>query len=177
MQVAHYHKGIASKTGQYWFAVRTFFRREKHVKKLLMQKDIHAWLPLQERTRVYTRKIRKVQIPLITQYVFVEIHPDDHAKVLQTEGVIEFVKPSGDIMPIPENEINLLKRVTGEEIEAELEEGKITKGDRVEIIGGELTGLKGHMIEERGKNKVAINLEHFFHTLLMEIPLSALRKI
>ncbi len=166
-----------SDTGLYWYAVRTFFRREKHVNKLLQLKDLNSWLPLQEKTRVYTRKIRKVQVPLISQYIFVEIQPEERVRVLETEGVIEFIKPSGYVMPIPEHEIKLLKRVIGEDVEIEIEEGKIEKGDLVEIIGGELTGLRGHMVERRGKNRVAINMEHFQHALLMEIPLSALRKI
>ena len=166
-----------SDTQTYWYAVRTFFRREKHVDRLLQMKDIQSWLPLQEKTRVYTRKIRKVKLPLISQYIFVRIQPEERVKVLQTEGVIEFIKPSGYVMPIPQKEIDLLKRVIGEDMEAELVEGQIKKGDHVEVIGGELTGLKGHMVEKRGKNKVAINLEQFQHALLMEIPLSALRKI
>jgi transcription antitermination factor NusG len=168
---------IDEETGLAWYAVRTFFRREKHVNKLLDLKGVDAWVPLREKTRIYTRKIRKVQLPLISQYVFVNINERDKGKVLQTEGVIGFVKPSGYIVPIPKEEIDLLKRVIGEEVEVEMEEGQIQKGDRVEIIGGELTGLRGHMVERRGKNKVAVNMEHFQHAILMEIPLSALRKI
>lgn len=170
---------VDAETGLSWYAVRTFHRREKHVNKLLELKNVNAWVPLREKTRIYTRKIRKVQLPLISQYVFVQIDEKQKGKVLQTEGVISFVQPSGYIVPIPKEEINLLKRVIGEDMEAEIEveEGQIQEGDHVEIIGGELTGLQGYMIERRGKNKVAVNLEHFQHAILMEIPVSALRKI
>lgn len=160
-----------------WYAVRTFFRREKFVRDRLQDKGIEAWLPLQEKIRRYTRKVRKVQLPLISQYIFVKIDQEERARVLEVEGVIQFVRPSGYIVPIPQSEIDLLRRVIGEDVSTEVEEGTITEGDEVEIIAGELTGLKGQMVEERGRNRIAVNLTNMGLALWMEVPLSAVRKL
>lgn len=160
-----------------WYAVRTFFRREKYVRDRLQDKGIEAWLPLQEKIRRYTRKVRKVQLPLISQYIFVKIDEDERARVLEVEGVIQFVRPSGYVVPIPQSEIDLLRRVIGEDVSTEVEEGTITEGDEVEIIAGELTGLKGQMVEERGKNRIAVNLTNMGLALWMEVPISAVRKL
>jgi len=160
-----------------WYAVRTFFRREKYVRDRLLDQGIEAWLPLQEKTRRYTRKVRKVQLPLISQYIFVKIDQEERARVLEVEGVIQFVRPSGYVVPIPQSEIDLLRRVIGEDLSTEVEEGTITEGDEVEIIAGELTGLKGQMVEERGKNRIAVNLTNMGLALWMEVPLSAVRKL
>lgn len=56
-----------------WFAVYTRSKSEKVVKRLLDQKNIENYLPLQKVTRRYTRKIKSYEIPLISCYIFVKI--------------------------------------------------------------------------------------------------------
>ncbi|SRR6056297_615692 len=162
---------------QVWLALRVFPRREKHVMKLLQKKGIESWVPLQERTRRYKRKVRKVQLPLITQYVFIHTSIKKVGRALSVPGVIELVCPSGEIDPIPEEEIILMKRVVGEVSEIEVEPGKWQKGEEVEIVAGQLTGLKGHLVEWRGKQRLGIAMNQFQHTMIIEVPLHALRKV
>lgn len=164
-------------TDQVWLAVRVFPRREKHVVKLLHNMGIESWIPLHERIRRYKRKVRKVQLPLITQYVFVHTHLESSGKILSVPGVIEFVSPSGEIDPIPEEEIVLMKRVVGEVSEVEVEPGKWNKGEKVEIVAGQLTGLIGRLVEWRGKQRLGIAMDQFRHTMIIEVPLHALRKV
>lgn len=164
-------------TEQVWLAVRVFPRREKHVVKLIQNKGIESWIPLQEKIRRYKRKVRKVQLPLITQYVFVHTEVKNVGKILSVSGVIDLVKPSGEICPIPEEEILLIKRVVGEATVVEVESGQWEKGDEVEIISGQLTGLRGRLEEWRGKKRLGISMNQFQHTMIIEVPLKALRKV
>jgi len=165
------------KVGQVWLAVRVFPRREKHVMKLLQRKGIESWIPLQEKIRRYKRKVRKVQLPLITQYVFIHTEIDKASRVLSVDGVIDLVRPSGNICPIPEEEIILIKRIVGEVSEIEVEPGQWEKGDEVEIISGQLTGLRGRLEEWRGKKRLGISMNQFQHTMIIEVPMKSLRKV
>jgi transcription antitermination factor NusG len=58
-----------------------------------------------------------------------------------------------------------------------VEAGEWKEGDEVEIVAGQLTGLKGRLMEWRGKNRVGIRMAHFQHTMIIEVPLNTLRKI
>lgn len=159
-----------------WFAIYTGFRKEKYVRDLLTRKGIHCYLPLQHYTRVYTRKVKEVSIPLISCYVFVYITRRDYVPVLETPHVLQFVRCNKDLLAIPTAEIDVLKRVVGE-LEVKIEPSSLQQGDRVEIIGGQLTGLQGRLAAIRGKQKLLIALETLGMDLQLEVDPKYLQKI
>ena len=93
-----------------WFAVYTKYKREKLVSKYLVDKGIVSYLPLQKVTRMYTRKIKKVELPLINCYIFVCITREQYVRVLETPDVVHFVKIAKDLISIPEKEIDILRK-------------------------------------------------------------------
>ena len=154
-----------------WFAVYTGFKREKLVRKRLQAKGIESYLPLQRTTRYYTRKIRHVDLPLISCYVFVKIVRREYVPVLEDPDVLYFVKQRSDLIAIPEREIDILKAVTGEHIEVEVTPiaGSPIPGDEVEIIKGRLFGLKGMLVEQQNNRRVVIELEHLGLALRLQL--------
>ena len=160
-----------------WFAVYTRYNREKLVTKKLNERGINAYLPLQSITKTYTRKVHRVQKPLINCYVFTKITKASYIPVLETPDVVQFVKFSKNLIAIPEQEIEIMRRVTGEQLDIEVEEhAKYNIGDEVEIISGNLTGLRGKLLNT-GNKKFLINLKHAGFALRIEIPSRLLRKI
>ncbi len=160
-----------------WFAVRTNYKREKLVKRLLDLKGIENYLPLREVTRRYTRKIRVLQLPLISCYIFVKIVRKQYVPVLEVPEVLGFIKMRRDLLAIPEEEIELLRRIAGEGIEVEADPAQYREGDWVEIIGGNLTGLQGRLVEIDGNKEFVIELEHIGYSLRMRVPAKLLRKV
>ncbi len=153
-----------------WFAVYTKFKREKLVVKQLQSKQITAYVPLQQLTRYYTRKIKKVELPLISCYVFVQIDKSEYVQVLETPDVVNFVKVQKDLVPIPEREINILRQIVGEGVELEVSQSKVRVGQKAEIIGGRLTGLKGKIVSEHGDKNFVIELDTLNYSLHMQVP-------
>jgi len=160
-----------------WFAVYTHYKREKVVAKRLKGKGIEYFLPLMQRTRRYTRKIKQVELPLINCYIFVKITKLEYVPVLETEDVLQFVRFSRNLISIPDGEIDILRRVVGENIEVEAEPGKLSTGDEVEIIGGQLTGLKGTLLEQRSDKNFVVELDNLGYSLLMQLDPTLLRRI
>ena len=161
-----------------WFAVYTRYKSEKVVHSLLEKKEIHSYLPLQRVTRRYTRKIKQHDIPLISCYIFVKITKNEYVKVLETENVVNFLKFSKNLLSIPDEEIEILKRVVGDgEFYVEAEPGVFHEGDAVEIIGGKLTGIRGRLVEKQGKKHMVIELENVGYSLRMDVDVSLLRKV
>ncbi len=160
-----------------WYAIRTKFKCEKFVCDLLMKKDIEAYVPLIEKKKRYTRKVKTYQLPLIHCYAFVNISRHDYLKVLQTQYVMDFLRIGGEMISIPVHEMQLLKRVVGETYEVEAEPRSWKKGDMVEIIGGNLTGLKGTLLEKSGKKFFLVDLETIGYHLNVVIEDKLMRKL
>ena len=164
-------------TDKRWFAVYTRYKSEKVVKQLLDSKQIDNYLPLQKVVRRYTRKIKTHYIPLISCYIFVRINKGDYVPVLETENVVNFLRFAKNLLSIPEEEIEILKRVVGDGEDVEAEPGLLHEGDAVEVIGGKLTGLKGRLVEKQGKKQMIVELENLGYTLRLNIDVSLLQKV
>ena len=160
-----------------WFAVNTRSKSEKVVKRLLDNKEIENYLPLQKVTRRYTRKIKTYEIPLISCYIFVRIIKGQYIRVLETENVVRFIRFSKNLIAIPDEEMDLMKLVVGEGENVEVELGTFEEGDNVEIVGGRLTGIKGKLIEKQGKKQMVVELDNVGYSLKMNIDISLLRKV
>lgn len=153
-----------------WFAVQTRSKSEKFVQRSLAKKGIHAYVPLQRLMRRYTRSTRIVEKPLINCYVFVRIVKKDYIPVLETENVSGFIRFNKELIAIPEEEINVLRRITLEEgLEVEAVPGVFHAGDPVEITAGSLTGLRGHIVKQAGRQRFQVELERLGYTLLITI--------
>lgn len=163
-----------------WFAVYTNYKREKMVASRFESKGIEYFLPLKKVTRRYTRKIKHLELPLINCYIFVKIKKKQYVHVLETQDVVNFVKFSRNLISIPEAEIDIMRLVVGEGIEVEAQESKtlsLRSGDEVEILGGNLTGMRGILLERKNDKNFAIQLENMGFSLVMDVDPALLRKI
>jgi transcriptional antiterminator RfaH len=152
-----------------WFAVYTRFKREKIVLRQLLEKGINAYLPLSTHKRVYTRKIKKIELPLISCYVFVKIFHSEYFSVISTQDVVNFVKFSQELLAIPEREINILKAITGQNIEIEATRLIPEVGDDIEICFGSLYGLRGKLVDQHNDKNVVIELEQMGFSMRMHV--------
>lgn len=162
-----------------WFAVYTRYKREKIVCSDLNKKGIECYLPINRVVRRWARKVKKVELPLISCYVFVKITKKEYVSVLETENVVSFISFSRNLISIPNEEIDLLKRITGEfgELEMIPNSEEIAEGDVVEIVRGNLTGLQGQLIEKESQKKFIVQLDHLGYQLLMEVSPELLRRV
>jgi len=158
-----------------WFAVYTKYKCEKYIVDQLARKGISAYVPLITKTKRYTSRVKTHIVPLINSHVFVHIKKVDYIRVLQSEYVFTFVKQRKNIISIPDEEINLLKMIVGEVENVEAGEITYEKGDEVEIIGGNLTGIRGQLIKKEGKNSFVVHLVTIGMQLAITIDKSNLR--
>ncbi|MEM1119332.1 MAG: UpxY family transcription antiterminator [Bacteroidota bacterium] len=160
-----------------WFAVYTKYKREKVIKKELEHRGVHVYLPIQQLVRVYASKRKKVEMPLISCYIFVKITKPEYLKVLQTDGVVKFVRIARNLISIPEREMEIMRQIVGEGIPVTAEPKGLHRGDMVEIIGGNLTGLQGTLVDNHGDKEVIIDLDNMGYSLRMTLDAKYLRKL
>jgi transcription antitermination factor NusG len=159
-----------------WFAIYTPYKREKTVQARLDKQGITTYLPLLHLTRYYTRKSKQVAMPLFNCYLFVKITKKEYIRVLETPDVLRFVRFSRNLISIPQQEIDLVRRVVGEGLEITVESLGLNAGDSVEIIGGNLTGVRGKLIKKEGKERFLVELHTLGMGLEMQIDQRLLRK-
>ncbi len=164
-----------SSTTEKWFAIYTKYKCEKYVVEQLSRKGIAAYVPLITKIKAYASGIKRLNVPLINSYVFVHITQSQYVRVLETEYVMAFLKQRKNLISIPDGEIDMLKRIVGEIENVEVGDVDMGQGDEVEIIAGNLTGIKGILYKNEGKNKFVVQLTTISMQLMMTIDKSNLR--
>ncbi len=157
-----------------WYAIYTRYKAEKEVVRLLQRRRIESYVPLNRIVKQYKSKRKVLELPLINSYVFVKIVRQQYIPVLETNNVLKFIHFNGKLVPIPESEIDLLRRICQEKMDVEAGAFVFEKGHQVEIIGGNLTGVRGKLVDQRGNNFV-FELEHIGWGIYMEIVAARLR--
>lgn len=153
-----------------WFALYTKPRNEKKALERLVAAGIESYLPLQRRLKQWSDRKKMVEEPLFRSYIFVRITPKDHYNVLNTFGIVRYITFEGKAVPIPDNQISLIKNLLEQDVEVEAVEEILEPGTRVEVKFGSLIGLMGELIEHKGKQKVVVRIEHISHALLVTLP-------
>jgi len=166
------------KTGK-WYAVHTRSRFEQKVYSGIYGKSIEVFLPrIQVMSRRKDRR-KKILVPLIPGYVFVntELDYEEHINILKTVGVVRLIGFEGKPIPVNDNEIASLRILDGTDRTVQNRDFMKT-GDRVIIMEGPLKGLMGFYLQHKGQSrKVVVSVELLHRSLEVEIEDWALEKI
>ena len=169
---------LSNSPAKQWFAVYTYFRREKSACRELSKAGIECFIPLAHKTKKYGRKIKHYQVPLINHYIFVKISDTSSSTVLSCRDVIKFIRFSGELAPVPEREIDLLKRICGESNVSAIRFSRPdTPGQEVEIVSGNLAGTTARLIQFKNNDQVVIDLQYIGCSLYLELSVAQLRLI
>jgi transcription antitermination factor NusG len=162
-----------------WHAIYVKSRTEKKVGETLTEKRIENYVPLIKTMRQWSDRKKMVTLPLLNGYVFVSILPVDQEKVLQTKGVVNFVRQEGKIAVVRAIEINRLRQLV--ELGYDLEAGAIARiykeGDKIKIRAGSLKGIEGYVIENRGEKKIEVLLQSIGQCIRVRLPKELLSTI
>ena len=80
-----------------WHAIYTKARCEKKVLDQLRLRKIEAYLPLRTEVHQWSDRKKKVDIPIISSYVFVRISPDERKNIYPISGFVN--SPIGMRLP------------------------------------------------------------------------------
>jgi len=126
-----------------WFAVYTRPRWEKKVHKLLQEKGIECYCPLNKVHRKWSDRVKIVEEPLFKSYLFVKVNEDEKTPVRMTDGVVNFIYWLGKPAIIKEKEIETIKRFLNDHHDVEVRPIDITTGKKVMVQSGILMGKQG----------------------------------
>ena len=142
-----------------WYAIRTRSRHEKLVARQLETQGIRSFLPLVSKIHQWSDRRKQVQEPLFCGYAFVHLDhsSSDRARVLKTQGVVNFVGMQGMGIPIPDHEIANINTLLSSRVGYQ-ERPFLYVGQKVRVCGGALDGLQGILIAENNDQSVVISV-------------------
>jgi transcription antitermination factor NusG len=142
-----------------WLAIYTRPRWEKKVNKLLLEKGLESYCPLNKVRRKWSDRVKLVEEPLFKSYVFVKVGDDDRSAVRMTPGVINFVYWEGKPAVIKEKEIQAIRRFLNEYENVEARSSSDLKlNQRVRVTNGSLMDQEGKIVQLHRKTaRIAID--------------------
>lgn len=145
-----------------WYACYTRARHEKKVDRVLRDRGLESYLPTMPRERQWKDRRKIVEWPIFPSYVFARFTLQDVHRVLTTPGVATIVRHGEHPTPIPQAELENVRRF----VEALTESGTeadvrpmVEEGQRVRVVEGPFEGVEGIVLERRTRWRVLVGLE------------------
>jgi len=160
-----------------WYAVYTRSRHEKKVADEIDRNGYAVYLPLVKTLRQWSDRKKKVEVPLISSYVFVYASEKERYYILNTTGVSGFVMFEGKAAAIPEKQIQAMKLAIDSNLEIEVSKEVFVAGEQVKVINGLMKGAEGELIRKAHKFKLLIRVNNIGYSLMVEIRASDVSKI
>lgn len=132
-----------------WFVVYTHARSERKVHTKFVERGCNSFLPLRTIRRRTPQGIRDLEVPLFSNYVFVQTTRNRLASLSRVPGVAELVSFGGRATPVPEEEIKAIRRTCSGSFQ-----GKI--GDQVVVVRGNAEGTQGTVIGRPTPHKLIV---------------------
>lgn len=151
-----------------WYALYLRSRFEKRVDRDLREKNVKIFLPLIQEVHVWSDRRKKVEEPLFRGYIFVHTNMRDRETILQADGVVKFVGIRGQASPIPDNQIDWLRRIIGAPVKIHREK-YFDVGDRVRVTAGPLIGVEGIIMRHHSESRVVISLSAIAQSVSVQV--------
>lgn len=140
-----------------WFVIYVKPRTEKKVVQELEKLGITVFCPMITEVRQWSDRKKKVEVPLINSYVFVQLKEKERASVFQVPGVVRYLFWLKKPAIVRNEEIRILKEwLSGVGVNAQVE--NLKPGDRMKIKSGPFEGKEG-VVQELTKNRVQLILQ------------------
>jgi transcription antitermination factor NusG len=139
-----------------WFVLYTKSRQEKKVAFQLEKMGITVYCPLVTQIHQWSDRKKKVEVPLISSYVFVKLKEKDRERVFGVPGIVRYVYWLQKPAIVRDDEIAIMKEWLSVETGAAKVES-LRCGDRMRISSGVFEGEEG-VVEEVNKSRVQLLL-------------------
>jgi transcription termination/antitermination protein NusG len=151
-----------------WFAVQVKSTHEKRVTSLLEFQSYECFLPTYSTRRLWSDRIKFVELPLFPGYIFSRFALSERAPILKTPSVVGIVGIGAVPTPIDEEEIASIQRVV--KFGFGLSPHPFLQvGQRVRINNGSLSGVEGIIADVRKHYQLILSISLLQRSVAVEI--------
>ncbi|MDF0674639.1 MAG: UpxY family transcription antiterminator [Nitrospira sp.] len=152
----------------HWYALRTKSRHEKLVRDQLDKRGIEPLLPTIKRLSQWKDRKKEIEVPLFSGYCFVRFSQLEKTPVQKIVGVVEIVGSGSRPEPIPEQEIDALRRLMMSVLPYD-PHPYLHEGMRVEVVRGPLQGVQGILLRKEKRHRLVIGVRVVQQAAVVEI--------
>ena len=165
-----------------WYALQVRPRFEKVIASTLLNKGYEGFLPLYRHRSRWSDRMKEVELPLFSGYLFCRFDINKRLPILITPGVMHVVGIGKTPQPVEEDEIAALQSLVFSGLQAE-PRSYLNIGERVRIEIGPLSGVEGVLVALKGSTRLVLSVSLLQRSVSVEIdeswvvPLDPLRAL
>jgi len=148
-----------------WVALYVKPRHEKTIAVNLESKGHQVFLPL------FTRRYdsgKKAELPLFPSYVFCHVDTTRLLPVMMVPGVFSVVGNGSEPIPIPNEEIDRVKKFTQSGFGAQ-PWPYVSPGQEVKLVSGPLRGVTGVVVDTRSNKWLVVSINLLQRSIAVRI--------
>jgi transcription antitermination factor NusG len=146
-----------------WFVLYTSPRAEKQVIERIKRQNIACWLPLHRCPRIWSDRIKIVDVPLFHSYVFVQCSENQLHFLLKVYGISRIVYYNGKPAVIRQQEIDAIKDFLQQSANHPL-----LVGEEAEILVGAMKHVSGK-VKKINKTYIVLYIEQLGATVSVNL--------
>jgi transcription termination/antitermination protein NusG len=152
----------------YWYAIQTRSRHEKIARDQLAAKGITHLLPLWRKRSVWKDRIKVVEFPLFSGYLFGYFALSQKIAVLEVPGIVRIVGLGGQPIPVPDDQIEAIQAIVTQRLSYD-PHPYLTEGMRVRIKHGVLAGIEGLLVTKKQQQRLVISVDLIQQSVIVDI--------
>ena len=159
-----------------WLLLAVRLNRERKVADGLQAKGFEVFLPMYAVRRQWSDRQKTYYAPLFPGYLLCRfaLTLTNTTLALSTIGVLPRERV-GKLQPIPDSDIELLRRITASQYPVECCDALPQKSEIVEIAGD--VTIRGVLVDRGAVCRVAIGFNAMGHTVALRVPLDDLKRV
>lgn len=153
-----------------WYVLYTKPRSEKKVAARLTEAGFEVYCPLRKVRKQWSDRIKVVEEPLFSSYIFIRTHDHLRDEVFRYPGTVRYLFWLKKPAVVREVEINAIRKWLGTYDHEAISLDTLEPGDRIRITAGQFMEEEGTFIEKSGSTaliqldqmglKLSVNLLH-----------------
>lgn len=146
-----------------WYVIYTTPRAEKRVKERIDMLGVECWLPLHRCPRIWSDRVKMVDLPLFSSYLFVKCTDPTLRDLIRIYGVARIVYYNGRPAIVRQKEIDSIR-----EFLERAANHSLCPGEEVEILCGAMKHVSGKVRKVK-KNHLILYLEQLGATVCVKL--------
>jgi len=153
---------------QPWYALRVKSRFENAVASHLTARGFESFLPMYKSRRRWSDRVRELEVPLFSSYVFCRFDPLNRLPVVSVPGIVHVVSIGKVPMPVEQAEIEAIQAAVHSGLHHE-PCSYFHVGQRVRIEQGPLNGVEGILLNFKGNQRLVLSITLLQRSMAVQI--------
>lgn len=157
-----------SASSQQWYAIHVKSRCEKMVADQLQQKGYEQFLPMYRSRRLWSDRVKVLQLPLFAGYLFCQLDIEKRLPILMTPGVIHIVGMGRVPAPVDRLQLESIRLAVTSKQDVK-PWPRLEVGQKVRIELGPLQGVVGTLLRHKTSTQLILGIDLMQRAIAVEV--------